>query len=195
MKKISLLFMIAAIAIIMPSCGNKENTSQQIVPQKNIPQKTIPQKIQEANSVQEIKNLIDGTTWHYTENLSNSQIGGWLKVTFKNGEYITYYAQPSDGKWTEGGRGKYEVSEGRYSNTGTKYYAVSWKGDMNIAPFTIPCEMTMTMDKDGFQLNVGSSLMNGMNSLTMGIKEGAYYNATHKNVFTGVMEYGDYKWN
>lgn len=190
MKKISLIFMIATIAIIIPSCGNNETTSQQTVPQK-----TIPEKIMEANSVQEIKNLIDGTTWHYTENLDNSEIGGWLEVKFKNGEYITYYAQPSDGKWTEGGRGKYEVSEGRYSNTGSKYYAVSWKGDMKITPFTIPCEMTMTMDKDGFQLNVGSSLMNGMNSLTMGIKEAAYYNATHKNVFTGRMEYGEFSWN
>lgn len=157
--------------------------------------KSIPERLIAAENLNEIKKLIDGTTWHYTENLSNSEIGGWLKVYFKNGQYITYYATPSDGEWTEGGRGRYEITEGRYANTGKKFYGVNWKGDMKLNWITIPCEMLMTIDKDGLQLNVGSSFMNGMRSLSMGINEAAYYNATHKNVFTGKIEFGDYVWD
>lgn len=190
-KRSTLLFLLATIVMLIQSCGNNE-TKQSI---SQVPQKTIPEKIQEATSLQEVKNLIDGTTWHYTENLSTSKIGGWLKVIFNNGNYITYYAKPSDGKWTEGGRGQYEIKEGRYSNTGEKYYGVSWNGDMKFDWVTIPCEMIMTIDKDGFQLNVGSSLMRGMNSLTMGIQGAAYYNATHNQTYTGSMEFGDYSWD
>lgn len=201
MKKIGLLFMIAIIASItiastLQSCGNKENKENKEDTLQTVSEKTITEKIMEANSVQEIQDLINGTTWHYTENLNTSQIGCWLKVTFKNGKYITYYAQPSDGKWTEGGSGNYEVTEGRYSNTGQKYYAVSWKGDMKFDWLTLPCEMSMTINEDGFQLNLSSNMLKQMNSITMGANEGAYYNATHgSNVYTGEMEYGDYNWN
>lgn len=156
----------------------------------------IPEKIKKATSLEEIGNLIDGTTWHYTENLTTSEIGGWLKVSFEEGRYITYYAKPSDGQWTKGGEGKYDISEGRYSNTGKKYFAVEWKGDMNFEGITLPCEMVMTISGGNFQLNVKSSFVNSMNALTMGINKAAYYAASHKpKIYTGEMEFGDYSWD
>lgn len=192
-RKYIIVSLILSICLITISCSNSSNKSNE--QESQVYEKTVPEKIQEATSVQEVSKLIDGTTWHYTEDLSKSKIGGWLKVVFSNGQYITYYANPSDGKWTEGGRGVYEVSEGRYSNTGGRYYAVSWEGNMKFDWVKIPCEMTMTMDKDGCQLNVSSSFMKGINSLTMGIQEGAYYNATHSQVYTGEMSFGDYTWD
>lgn len=194
MNKILFLSIILFTMMVIPSCGNNgrhETTDEEPI----IPQKTIPELLQEATNVQEIPNLIDGTTWHYTENLNNSEIGGWLQVTFNNGQYITYYANPTDGKWTEGGRGQYDISEGRYSNTGEKYYGISWNGDMKFDWATIPCEMTMTINNDGIQLNVTSSFMKGLNSLTMGVRQGAYYNATHNQVYKGKMEFGEYSWD
>ena len=63
---------------------------------------------------------------------------------------------------------------------------------MRIEGLEIPCEMTMTMDKNGIQLHVQSSYLRAMRSLTMGINEAAYYNATHNDIYTGEMEFGDY---
>lgn len=162
---------------------------------KTVPEETVPEKIAEANSVQEISNLIDGTTWHYTENLKYSDIGCWLKVEFHNGSYTTYYAHPTDGEWTEGGRGSYEVGEGRFSDSGEKYYRIDWKGDMKFNYIKIPCEMTLSISEDGFQLHVGSSLMRHANALTMGANASAYYNATHNQTYSGKMEFGDYTWD
>lgn len=191
-------YLISYIVIIgcyfLISCSNSNQTDND-KQHCEVVEKSVPEKLKEAQNIDEISDFINGTTWHYTENLSTSKIGGWLKVEFKDGQYITYYANPSDGQWTEGGRGKYNVSEGRYSNTGDKYYGISWNGKMKFDWLEIPCEMVMTIDNDGFQLNVSSNLMKGMNALTMGINEAAYYNATHNQVYSGKMDFGDYTWD
>ena len=193
--------MTSLLSMVFINCtggkDSQDSNNQTSTPQNqtSTPQKSIPERIMEATAQEEVSSLLNGTTWHYTEDLSKSEIGGWLKVVFNDGQYTTYYANPSDGAWTEGGRGTYNVSEGRYANTGGKYFAVSWEGTMKFDYLEIPCEMTMTIDKAGFQLNVGSSLMRGMNNLTMGIQEGAYYNATHNQTYKGMMEFGDYSWD
>lgn len=175
------------ISMMLCGCGNSQNQSASI-------EKSIPAKISEATSVAEACNLLNGTTWHYTENLSTSEIGCWLKVSFNNGQYVSYYAMPSDGKWTEGGRGEYEISEGRYSNTGEKYIAVNWKGKAKQEWLDYDAEFALTLDN--FQLNVGSEQMdaiahlNNINKYGFG---GAAFRRT-KYSATGVMDFGDYNW-
>ena len=189
MKYIYLSIIVVACCLLT-NCSKSKNTQSVAVIEK-----PIPEKLMESQNIKEISNLLNGTTWHYTEDLTTSEIGGWLKVKFNNGQFVTYYATPQDGKWTEGGRGKYEVSEGRYANTGEKYYAVSWEGKMMFDRLDLPCEMVMTIGKKGFQLNVTSSVFNAMKAITMGVNEAAYYAATHKDqVFSGRMEFGDYEW-
>lgn len=189
---IAVIFLL--FIIIIPVIAIKTG-SEKTSPEETVPEETVLGKIAEANSVQEISNLINGTTWHYTEDLKYSDIGCWLKVKFHNGSYTTYYAQPMDGEWTEGGRGTYEVGEGRFRNTGGHYYRIDWKGDMKFNYIEIPCEMTLSISKDGFRLHVGSSLMRQANALTMGANASAYYNATHNQTYSGKMEFGDYTWN
>lgn len=162
-------------------------------------QVSIESKIKNVKTKVEAEKLINGTTWHYTENLSTSEIGNWIKVTFNNGKYITYYANPADGEWTKGGEGSYKIEEGRYSNTGEKYISVLWEGDM-IVERMIPlsCEFALTLDN--FQLNITSKMLDGishMNNLFSGMDfTSAHYSAaTRKKAnWTGQMKFGDYIW-
>lgn len=186
------IILVVFISVIVLSNNSSKTVKDSLI--SMVEEKTIPEKLQESHDIKEISNLINGTTWHYTEDLSTSKIGGWVKVEFKNGQFITYYAAPQDGKWTEGGRGNYKVSEGRYTNTGGKYYSVFWEGKMKFDWLELPCEMAMTIDNNGFQLHVSSSVMKAMNAVTMGVTDAAYYNATHNQVYSGKMEFGDYNW-
>lgn len=195
MKRIYLL-LYGIIFTLLQSCTTS-TVEQQASSSNDMAVKTvqaIDKKIKAAKSVEEVAQLLNGTVWHYTENLSNSQIGCWIKVAFANGQYTTYFAQPADGKWTEGGNGKYEIIEGRYTNTGKKYIAVAWNGNMKVEFLTIPCEFFLTLDQ--FQLNVGSSLVDGMANMNdrfagRSYQESAMRKKTH---WTGQMEFGDYAW-
>lgn len=151
---------------------------------------TVEDKLKAAKTVAEVKKLIDGTTWHSTENLDNSEIQCWVKVVFKGGNYISYYAFPSDGKWTEGGRGAYTVEEGRYSNTGKKYISVNWVGKINgkgeFITVALPFEMSLSYTGTNFQLAVHSRANDALTSPSGHMITKIYY---------ATMEYGDYKWN
>lgn len=176
MKKILTFVAIVVVGVAMVSCGNQTSKSAT---------KSVVDKLNSATTVDEVERLLDGTTWHYTENLSHSEIQGWCKVSFNNGLYTTYYAKPSDGKWTKGGEGKYEVYEGRYSNTGEKYIAVSWEGKMQVDWLVLPCEFTLTMDN--FQLVIGSSFSDSLRRLN-----NMWDTSSPK--MRGYMTYGDYDW-
>lgn len=142
---------------------------------------SIESKLKNVTSVEDARRLIDGTTWHYTGNLSNSTVGCWLKVTFKDGKYTTYHALPSDGKWTFGGEGTYKIEENRYSDTGRKYIAVRWDGEMIVQGtyLSLPFEYYLTLDI--FKLDVISNLM---------------YSMGYKNYKSSAqMEFGDYNWD
>ena len=153
-------------------------------------EKSVDQKIREAKTVAEVRRLIDGTTWHYTEDLSYSKIGCWLKVVFRGGQYTCYYAKPSDGKWTKSKSGTYKIEEGRYSNTGEKYISVKWDGDIFAEFMAVPCEFEMTTDN--FTVHVFSSFTDHMNTAL----HGHYYTATRGRTHgSGQMEFGDYTWN
>ncbi len=184
--------MLFAIATVY---GCKKTASPKDEEVKVEETKPIYEQIKEAQSCEEASRLIDGTTWHYTENLSTSNIGGWVKVSFKNGHYTTYHARPADGKWTKGGEGIYHITEGRYSNTGEKYISVSWEGDMSIEFLTVPCQFTLTLDN--FQLHVGSNLIDGMSTLNDRFAGRSYqYSAMRKKMdLVGTMEFGDYSWD
>ena len=157
-------------------------------------EKTLENKIKEAKNIEEVKKLIDGTTWHYTENLSSSAIGSWIKVTFSNGMFTAYYALPSDGQWTKGGSGEYEIVDGRYANTGDKYLSVAWEDKMKLEGWlTTPCQFMLTLDN--FQLHVGSKFMDGLAAANSFLEHGNSYNIPEKMNLTGKMEFGDYTWN
>lgn len=151
--------------------------------------KSAEKKIQKASTTDEVRQLINGTTWHYTENLSNSQIGCWLKVEFKDGQYTSYYAQPDDGKWTKDQSGSFEIKEGRYSNTGERYISVCYDGNIVLPQIgtTIPCKIQITTDN--FQLNVQSNYLTMLDRMSGGSGVGHHMN------LTGTMKYGDYSWN
>ena len=120
---------------------------------------------------------------------SNSQIGCWLKVEFKDGQYTSYYAQPDDGKWTKDQSGSFEIKEGRYSNTGERYISVCYDGNIVLPQIgtTIPCKIQITTDN--FQLNVQSNYLTMLDRMSGGSGVGHHMN------LTGTMKYGDYSWN
>ena len=127
--------------------------------------------LKNVKSVNEFEELIDGTTWHFTQNLNKTEIPCWIMVTFDNGKYKTYYANPSDGYWTEGGNGEYVVEESRYSNTGEKFYVIVWEGQMQLIK--------------GFDIS-------GTFALT---HNGEFYIHPFVGpVVSGIMEYGNYEW-
>lgn len=159
MKKHLYLFLICTIATIVSSCGNNSSSNDKVI-----------SKIQSAKTTDEVRELLNGTTWHYTENLSNSEIEGWIKVSFNGDNYVAYSANPSDGKWTQTGSGTYEIGEDRYANTGDKYIFVKWKGDLKVEHQKIPCEYYLSTNN--FQLMVTSSFLDKMSVAF----SGDYYN-------------------
>lgn len=135
-------------------------------------------KLKYVARLENARELIDGTTWHYTENLSSSKIGFWVKVSFNNGQATSYYANPSDGKWTKSKENvNYQIEEGRYSNTGERYIAVKWKGQDNMG---LPCNYALILGS--FQLAVQSALPD-LDTFKMLSPD------------YGTMEFGDYEWH
>lgn len=148
---------------------------------------SVEDEVRTAKSIDEVKRTLNGTTWHYTENLDDSDIGCWIKVEFNNGKYTTYYALPSEGKWTQDKSGTYELKEGRYTNTGKKYVSVHWEGNIKNPQLgmTIPCEMGFTTDN--FQLNVHSPQIDAVLYNGRGMIK--------QIIMKGQMEFGDYSWD
>lgn len=212
MKKVILLLVSSVIVFAVSSCGGKttsdsltldtkestteqinestitdENTVTKTTEEKIKESKTTEEKIKEATTTEEVRKLLNGTTWHYTENLDNSEIGCWLKVEFKDGKYTSYYALPSEGKWTKDTSGSFELNEGRYANTGNRYISVYYKGNIKNPQLglTIPSEIEFTTDD--FQLNVHSPKIDAV-----------LYNGRGmiKRIdLKGTMEYGDFSWD
>ncbi len=175
---------------IIFSFSDKTNTNSQI--NGTTKENKIVTEIQEVKTVKEAGKLINGTTWHHTENLSTSKIKCWVKVSFKNGRFTSYYAKPSDGKWTQGGSGNYKISEGRFANTGTKYISVCWKDEMKLdGRINYPCEFYFVLND--FQLHIGSEFMDGLARMNDYFK-GDYFNVRNQIDIAVEMEFGDYSW-
>lgn len=165
---------ICLLAGFMCGCNNS-NSTQMSQQEKEI---TIEQRIRDVQTIEEASKLIDGTTWHYTENLSSSKIGFWVKVSFNNGQATSYYANPSDGQWTKSKESaNYQIEEGRYSNTGERYIAVKWKGQGYMG---LPCNYALILDS--FQLAVQNALPD-LDTFKMLPPD------------YGIMEFGDYEWD
>ncbi len=123
--------LIATVVVVIIGCGvlfallnetsnpNKQQTN-------DIP--SVEAKLHNVRTIQEAKQLIEGTVWEHTVNTDESELGYWIKVEFANGRYKTFYMNPSDEGWTNGGEGVYEIKEGKFANTGEKYVAVYWEG-------------------------------------------------------------------
>lgn len=170
MNKFAYLYFVLLFLAILGGCkSDGVSTMAQ--------EKSVQEKIKEASSIEEVETLLNGTAWHYTENLNTSNIGFWVKVEFSNGQFNSYYAEPSDGKWTSGGSGNYSIEEGRFSNSGEKYIAVIWeaKGYKGL-PFKY------AFIPNNLQFSVQSMLPS---LSTFRLLEPDY----------GIMEFGDYSWN
>ena len=139
-----------------------------------------PTRLKAVKSVEEARELIGGTVWHYTKNTSDSddQFGFWFKVAFHaDGTYTHYRAKPSDGVWTKDKEGTYEIAEGRYDNTGEKYIAVKWQGG---GAYGLPCKFALTLDN--FQVAVSTFAPD-------------YRGLLESKIYYGQMTYGDYEWD
>lgn len=163
------------------------DTTQEVEADEDVDETPTDEKIKSAPDAETVQTLLDGTTWHYTENLDDSEVGCWLKVVFSGTDFTTYYALPSDGYWTRDSTGTYEVREGRYANTGERYISIHWGGHIKnpILKNLLSCDMAMTTDN--FQLNVHSPVMDAVLWKGNGMME--------KVIMKGRMAYGDYSWD
>lgn len=139
-------------------------------------------KLEAVTTTEEARNLLDGTVWHYTKNLSDpdEHIGLWFKVEFHGNTYTHYRAKPSDGAWTKDKEGTYEITEGRYSNSGEKYIAVKWDGG---SAYGWPSHFALTFGN--FQLAVTSAVPS--------LDSRSRYSGPQ--IYYGQMEFGDYEWD
>lgn len=166
-------------------CGWRSDNETEAVAVVEI-EDPIDVKIQNAKTIEDVRTLLNGTTWHYTENLSTSKIEGWFKVRFEGEKYIAYTALPSDGRWTETERGNYKIREGRFSDTGEKYICVEWKSKLKVNYLEVPCEFALVTGN--FQVRVTSSFLDGMSRISN------IYSTAHYAKY-GLMEFGDYEWD
>lgn len=156
---------------------------------KPVDEKDIPleRKLRNAKSKEEVEQLINGTTWHYTEPRGGSSMSAWVQVEFNNGRFTCYSAQPSDGRWTQTGSGTYKVSEGRFDNTGEYYVSIDWNADYKyISTGTIPCQFSFYPINR--QIDVRCEMLDMANR---GITGNYYAAPTYE---TGTMTLGDYNW-
>ena len=180
MKKAISLILLLLVSVIFVSCDMKNTKDEKTIAKKE----TIKEKVKKVKSVNEFIKLLNGTTWHYTESLSNSEIGCWLKLEFSGDEYTLYHALPGDGKWTLNNKGKlYDCGESRYSNTGKKYFYVTCRGEILNSTkyrFKIPAEIAIT---NNHQLLVFSEEIDAL------IGNG------RETTLRGIIDYGDYSWD
>ncbi len=163
------------------------DTAQMVEANEVVDEKPTDEKIKSASDAEVVQTLLDGTTWHYTENLDDSEVGCWLKVEFSGKNYTAYHALPSDGEWTRDSTGTYELREGRYANTGERYISIHWGGHIKnpILKNLLSCDMAMTTDN--FQPNVHSPVMDAILWKGQGMME--------KVIMKGRMDFGDYSWD
>jgi hypothetical protein len=73
----------------------------------------------EITSIEDGMNYLDGKTFVCVEKGMS-----WFKLSFANETFTLWRQSPAAGEWGEPFfRGKYTVEEGRYSNTGERYWA------------------------------------------------------------------------
>lgn len=180
MKKAISLILLLLVSVIFVSCDMKNTKVEKTIAKKE----SIKEKVEKVKSVSEFITLLNGTTWHYTKSLDNSEIGCWLKLEFRGDEYTLYHALPSDGKWTLNNKGKlYDCGENRFTNTGEKYFYVTCKGEILNSTkyrFKIPAQIEFANNQQIFVFSeeINALIGNGRN-LTL----------------RGIMEYGDYSWD
>lgn len=148
--------LIAAVVAVIIGCGVLfaifSSDSNPIIQQtRDIP--SVETELQNVQTVQEAKQLIEGTVWEHTVNTDESELGYWVKVEFANGRYKTFYMNPSDDDWSNGGEGTYEIKEGKFANTGEKYIAVYWEGGGYLG---WPTKYALVLNN--FQITVQSAL-------------------------------------
>ena len=123
---------VAVVAVMVVGCGVLAalfgNGSDDPIAQQTRDIPSVEAELRNVATMQEARQLVEGTVWEHTVNTDESELGFWVKVEFANGRYRSYYMQPSDEGWTAGGEGTYEIREGKFANTGEKYIAVYWEG-------------------------------------------------------------------
>ena len=72
------------------------------------------------SSIEDTQKHINGKTY-----MATPRGDVWFKITFEGDNFTLWKALPSEGSWGEPAmRGTFNISEGRYSDTGQRYYMV-----------------------------------------------------------------------
>lgn len=142
----------------------------------------LERKLREATTTDEVKKLLNGTTWHCLQNDRSGAMSWWTQVKFEGDNFICYTANPSDGHWTEAGRGSYKIGEGRFANTGEPYIYLSWNADGGKVLGGLTCEYLFIPTNRQFEFSCR----------TLQVVQGDWYG--DPIVEKGTMILGDYKW-
>lgn len=150
--------------------------------------KSIPleRKLREAQNTDEVKKLLNGTTWHCLQNDRSGAMSWWTQVKFEGDNFICYTANPSDGHWTEAGRGSYEIGQGRFANTGEQYVYLTWTAEGGKVLAKLPCEYVFIPTNRQFEITCKA-----LDSASRGISGNWYAPSTKE---TGTMILGEYEW-
>jgi hypothetical protein len=84
-------------------------------------QKKVKKDPSTISSIEEAKAFIEGKTFMATPAGADNL---WFKASFSNGSFTLYTATPQIGTWGEAHRGTYEMGQGRYRDTGQKFFYV-----------------------------------------------------------------------
>lgn len=75
-------------------------------------------RIDKAKTAEELAQLIDGTTWHFTDPLGEmpEYPPFWYTLSFNSGKVTMCMAKPNKGKWSSLDPVEYEIKEKRYGD-------------------------------------------------------------------------------
>jgi len=142
MKKINLflfsLVTMVTLSVELSSCGSGNNSNKGSNNNNSSSNSNNSSKIDLSNisSADDAKKYIDGKTFIATP---SGKL--WYKVTFSNGSYTFWTSIPTAGGWGNPEfQGSYNIKEKRFSDTGKKFYYVTFSDDdysMNCTKFII----------------------------------------------------------
>lgn len=98
---------------------------------------------QKCSTIEGVSQLLENTTWTYTQPIDDDKFGYWCRLVFKNGKLYYYEVFPSNGEWGEPNICDYSIEERRYSNTGERYIGIFWQSSLMKYVF-VPSEKSIS---------------------------------------------------
>ena len=149
MKKV-LILIITAFSFLMAfnACGN-------LIEKPKVPMEQREERLRNATSVEEVRELLDGTKWYYTEANPDSKTQMLvLSIEFDGDSYKYKYSRLVDGVWKHGGAksGYYSCYKDTFSDTHEDYIAVDWQGDIYAHYSTVTCDFSFVPSRMRFSV-------------------------------------------